>query len=1011
MMKRWIPLLLAIALVATLISQLTFSARAADEDSGTCGENLHWSFDEITGELTITGSGAMYAWESGPEIYDRPWHDHEAEIRTVVIEEGVTEIGIRAISNCHNLTSVTIPSSVTSIGSNAFDGCTSLTEITIPNGVTTIGYEAFNQCSSLTSVKISSSVTDIDFPVFSDCSSLTTVDVASDNSSYSSADGMLFDKDKTSLLWCPCVKTGAFQIPAGVTSIGTSAFKGCSELTDIKIPDSVTSIGASAFAGCSKLTSIIIPDSVTKTGRYTFEECSSLISVTLSSSATSINDGEFLGCSSLKSITIPSGVTKIGYHSFVRCNSLTEINVDKNNQFLFSDEHGVLFDKNQSILLVYPAGSSHNSYAIPEGVKKIDSYAFSFCSNLTTVVIPASMNNLDAYAFILCSSLEEVTLLGSVETIGSYAFYECENLAGMNIPDGVTSIGERAFYGCKNLESITIPSSVQSIGHLAFRNCSSLTKLTILSEQCQIVNDSRTLGVPGTTTIYANDGSTAETYAREFGYHFVTIYTVIFDANGGTGAPSSQYRMEGEALTLSSVIPTKSFTITFDATGGSVSSASKTLNCEFFYWDSSLNGTGVNYRPGRQYTSDLDIILYATWKNPTLGELPRPTPAQPNNRFEDWYTEPNGGEVVTESTIVTGDMTLYAHWEVPSGKCGPNLSWFYNKYTGNMTITGSGEMDHWISINKVPWYQFAGQITNLSLPTGLTKIGQYAFYGCSSLQNVTIPDTVTSIEKYAFQNCSSLKGAVIGKGVESIEEGAFRDCLALAKAAILNPNCVFPENNSTTIGDAALRQPVIYSVKDSAVEKYAADKGYTFIDIGIPPFADISGSAYYADPVLWAVVLDITNGTSDTTFSPDAACTRAQVLTFLWRATGCPKPVDTVNFFTDIKHDAYYYKAVLWAVEQGITLGTSERAFSPEASCTRAQVVTFLWRASGQPEPESGVNPITDVAPNAYYYKAVLWAMEQGVTTGTSETAFSPDSTCTRGQIVTFLYRNNKVQP
>ena len=173
------------------------------------------------------------------------------------------------------------------------------------------------------------------------------------------------------------------------------------------------------------------------------------------------------------------------------------------------------------------------------------------------------------------------------------------------------------------------------------------------------------------------------------------------------------------------------------------------------------------------------------------------------------------------------------------------------------------------------------------------------------------------------------------------------------------------------------------------------------------PFTDVPKGKYYYDPVLWAVnhVPQITNGTSPTTFSPNATCTRGQVVTFLWRAMGCPEPKSTKNPFTDVKADDYYYKPVLWAVEKGITQGTSKTTFSPNSPCTRAHVVTFLWRSEGQSKVDAK-NPFTDVKSGDYYYSAVLWAVKQGITQGTSATAFSPNAPCTRGQIVTFLYRD-----
>ena len=170
-------------------------------------------------------------------------------------------------------------------------------------------------------------------------------------------------------------------------------------------------------------------------------------------------------------------------------------------------------------------------------------------------------------------------------------------------------------------------------------------------------------------------------------------------------------------------------------------------------------------------------------------------------------------------------------------------------------------------------------------------------------------------------------------------------------------------------------------------------------------FVDVPSDQYFAAPVAWAASNGITTGTDSTHFSPNGMCTRAQVVTFLWRAAGAPRPSSSRNPFTDVPAGSYYYNAVLWAVENGITKGTSDTAFSPDASCTRAQVVTFLWRAAGSPSPKSTENPFGDVSSGTYYYDAVLWAVENNITNGTSDTVFSPDGVCTRAQVVTFLYR------
>ena len=171
-------------------------------------------------------------------------------------------------------------------------------------------------------------------------------------------------------------------------------------------------------------------------------------------------------------------------------------------------------------------------------------------------------------------------------------------------------------------------------------------------------------------------------------------------------------------------------------------------------------------------------------------------------------------------------------------------------------------------------------------------------------------------------------------------------------------------------------------------------------------FLDVPETAYFFRPIRWAFALEIVNGISATRFAPNDVCTRAQIMTIIWRAKGCPEPTVQENPFVDVKEGSYYYKAVLWAAENGITNGIDASHFVPDQSCTRGHAVTFLWRGAGCPEPKNNSNPFTDVAAGRFYYKAVLWAVETGVTKGVTETTFCPDNTCLRGQIVTFLYRH-----
>ena len=243
-------------------------------------------------------------------------------------------------------------------------------------------------------------------------------------------------------------------ISKGVTSIGNEAFKWCERLTNVTIPDSITSIGNSAFYDCSSLTSVTIPDSVTSIGYSAFSGCSSLTSVTIGNGITSINDS-FSGCVSLKSFTVSE------------------------SNSAYSSKDGVLFNKNKTKLVAYPAGKTNTSYTIPNSVSEIKEWAFSDCSDLTNVTIPNSVSKISYGTFWGCRSLTSVTIPTSVKSIDDYAFEYCSSLTSVTIPNSVTSIGEWAFSDCSSLTSITIPNSVSKISYGTFECCENLKSVTI----------------------------------------------------------------------------------------------------------------------------------------------------------------------------------------------------------------------------------------------------------------------------------------------------------------------------------------------------------------------------------------------------------------------------------------------------------------------------------------------------------------------------------------------------
>ena len=253
-----------------------------------------------------------------------------------------------------------------------------------------------------------------------------------------------------------------------------SPFYYYSSVETVIIENGVTSIGEYAFDDCTSLASVTIGNSVTIIGKRAFHYCTSLTSVTIPDSVTCIGDSAFNNCTSLKSVTIPDSVTSIGPSAFYKCTSLTSIEVSGNNKN-YSSVDGVLFNKDKSELITYPAGKTDSEYTIPNSVISIGLAAFCFCSNLTNVTIPDSVTSIKNSAFFWCTSLTSITIPNSVTSIGNDAFYYCTSLTSVTIPNSVTSIGDTAFYNCTSLTSVTIPYGVTSIGVSAFADCTNLT--------------------------------------------------------------------------------------------------------------------------------------------------------------------------------------------------------------------------------------------------------------------------------------------------------------------------------------------------------------------------------------------------------------------------------------------------------------------------------------------------------------------------------------------------------
>ena len=556
-MKKVISLFLSLAMLLNIVSVVDFSAYA-DVQTGSCGDNVKYSLDTETGVLTISGTGDMYS--CGP-FYQN------TNIKSVIIESGVTSIGNEVFYGCTSLTSVTIPDSVTSIGSYVFYKCTRLTSVTIPDSVTSIGDYAFYNCTSLTSVTIGKSVTSIGDWAFSGCyftsenfvnNSNVELDDSSKPTIVDTDAGGFCIKDNVLVNMRPTYAIGEVTIPNSVISIGYDAFEYCTSLTSVTIPDSVTSIGNSTFYNCTSLKSIevsennknyvsvdgilfnkdkselitypagktdseyVIPNSVTSIDSSAFENCTSLTSVTIPDSVTSIGEDAFRSCTSLTSVTIPNSITSIDSSVFEYCTSLTSVTIPNSVTSIasyafyktayYNDEsnwdNGVLYISDCLIDTNYNFDSI-TDYIIKDGTRIIANCAFEDCTSLTSVTIPNSVTSIGSNAFYNCTSLTSVTIPNSVTSIGSNAFYNTAYFKDkLNWENGVLYLSNYLIKATPTNNDYTIKKGTILIADSAFRGCTSLTSI-IISDGVTSIGEYAFSGCRSLTSVTIPDSVTS----------------------------------------------------------------------------------------------------------------------------------------------------------------------------------------------------------------------------------------------------------------------------------------------------------------------------------------------------------------------------------------------------------------------------------------------------------------------------------------------------------------------
>ena len=554
-----------------------------------------------------------------------------------------------------------------------------------------------------------------------------------------------------------------------VTSIGVSAFSGCSSLTSVIIGNSVTSIGSYAFSGCSGLTSVTIPNSVISIDESAFRDCSSLTSVTIPNSVTSIGSSAFSGCSSLTSVIIGNSVTSIGKSAFSGCSGLTSVAIP-NSVTSIGDQtfHGC---------------SDLTSVTIGNSVTSIGKSAFSGCSGLTSVTIGNSVTSIGENAFSGCSGLKEVHI-SDIAAWCNIAFNSVdsnpllnahhlslgdEEIKDLVIPEGVTAIKNYAFYGCSGLTSVTIGNSVTSIGSYAFYNCSGIRLVEMKSE---LAPECASYPFTSNTIVVIPDGAydsySQATYWKNYVHMFTEkgddVKTVTIEA---ADAESSLHKAIGEE-NLAKVV------------------------------DLTINGSINSYdfmvmRNKMTLLRKVDMsnakIVYNAYEHYTGCHTE-------NDQFPD-YAFYNSNLI---SVNLPKDITSIG-------------SSAFNSCSGLTSVTIPN------SVTSIGGYAFqnCSDLTSVAMGNSVTSIGKWCFYGCSDLTSVIMGNSVTSIGNYAFNNCSKLSSIKLPPSLKTIGYNAFYSCGALTEIRI--PASVRTLGDEAFLGCHNLKSVYVYTVEPISISQ------------------------------------------------------------------------------------------------------------------------------------------------------------------------------------------------
>ena len=793
-------------------------------------------------------------------------------VTDITIPDSVTSIGNSAFYGCSSLTSINIPDSVTSIGDGAFASCSSLTSITIPDSVTSFGNYAFSRCSSLTSINIPDSVTSLGEAVLSGCSSLENVIIPD---SVTSIGDYTFDD---------CISLTSVIIPDSVISIGHQAFSDCSNLISITIPDSVKSIGNHAFSMCGSLQNVTIPNSVISIDDYAFSGCSSLIKVDISYGLKTIGRGSFEGCSNLIEISIPESVTSIGEVAFKNCSSLKRMEIPDSITIIQGGTFSGCSDLNSLIIPNTVTSLGETRYArnqgtisdgtfygctsltsinLPDGINYIGYYTFYGCSNLTEITIPNTVTSIGNEAFNGCASLEQITLPNRLTSIGEKAFYGCSSLSAISIPDSVTSInistfrdctglayveisdsvtsiGDYAFNNCSSLMNIIIPEKVTSIGNRAFQNCSNITELTIPACVTRIFPKA----FHQDTQLHTYCGSYGEQWAEDNGYTYSVICERVQpDSLEITGV---KYVVVGNTIGLGVRYHQDPQPTNKKVTWLSGDETIAGVNDDGIVTGAAIGKTEISAcsvdNPSVCASFEMNVLETFDFEIDTDGVL-------------IGYTGSDENVVIPDGVTAIGNRVFYYNYSVKSIKIPDSVTLIgdnafdncinlasinlpasikkggYEMFGSCDSLTSAGPLGSGSCIEfgwteELPKNAFYGayQVKAVTIPEGITKIGNSALKNLYSLEEINLPSSLEIIGDEAFANSyyrsygDSNKSLVLPDGLVTIGNSAFSGASRLGKITI--PASV------TSIGDFAINSnTTIYTYQDSYAAQWADTNG------------------------------------------------------------------------------------------------------------------------------------------------------------------------------------------